>query len=95
MHRDIKPANMILARERLRFLLVDLGAAVDLGSGTNYKPDESLLDPAFCPPEQVSGAAGGRGMAAVTHICLACSALAATGVGCLGASLCRSRLRWQ
>lgn len=59
MHRDIKPANMILAPQRLRFLLVDLGAAVDLRTGTNYKPDEALLDPAFCPPEQVGGAAHG------------------------------------
>ncbi len=53
VHSDIKPANIILAPELLRFLLVDLGAAVDLRSGTTYKPDEALLDPAFCRPEQV------------------------------------------
>jgi hypothetical protein len=39
---------------------VDLGAAVDLRSGTNYQPEETLMDPAYCPPEQV-GRAGGAG----------------------------------
>jgi len=35
-----------------RMKLIDLGAAADLRRGTNYTPDESVLDPAYCPPEQ-------------------------------------------
>lgn len=33
--------------------LIDLGACADLRSGTNYAPDETILDPHFAPPEQV------------------------------------------
>ncbi len=33
--------------------IIDLGACADLRSGTNYTPDESILDPNYCPPEQV------------------------------------------
>lgn len=32
--------------------LIDLGACADLRTGTNYVPDESILDPNYCPPEQ-------------------------------------------
>jgi serine/threonine protein kinase len=32
--------------------LIDLGACADLRSGTNYVPDESILDLNYCPPEQ-------------------------------------------
>lgn len=53
MHRDVKPMNIIFAESEKRFKLIDLGACADLRSGTNYIPDESILDPSYCPPEQV------------------------------------------
>lgn len=53
MHRDLKPLNIIFSEADRRFKLIDLGAAADLRTGTNYVPDESILDPAYCPPEQV------------------------------------------
>jgi len=52
VHRDVKPLNLILSEEERRFKLIDLGAAADLRNGTNYAPDESILDPSYCPPEQ-------------------------------------------
>ena len=53
VHRDVKPMNIIFADDEKRFKLIDLGACADLRSGTNYIPDESILDPTYCPPEQV------------------------------------------
>ena len=53
VHRDVKPLNIIFAEEERRFKLIDLGACADLRSGTNYNPDESILDATYCPPEQV------------------------------------------
>ncbi len=53
VHRDVKPMNIIFAEDEERFKLIDLGACADLRSGTNYIPDESILDPTYCPPEQV------------------------------------------
>ena len=53
----------------LRAQLIDLGAAADLRTGTNYRPDESILDPTYAAPEQAragppdrasSGRAAGR-----------------------------------
>lgn len=32
--------------------LIDLGACADLRTGTNYVPEESILDLNYCPPEQ-------------------------------------------
>ncbi|BDA45257.1 probable serine/threonine-protein kinase STN8, chloroplastic at N-terminal half [Coccomyxa sp. Obi] len=52
VHRDVKPLNLVLAEKERRFKLIDLGAAADLRNGTNYSPDESILDPSYCPPEQ-------------------------------------------
>ncbi|KAK9901304.1 hypothetical protein WJX75_005502 [Coccomyxa subellipsoidea] len=52
VHRDVKPLNLVLAEKERRFKLIDLGAAADLRNGTNYTPDESILDPNYCPPEQ-------------------------------------------
>lgn len=52
VHRDVKPLNLVLAEKERRFKLIDLGAAADLRNGTNYTPDESILDPSYCPPEQ-------------------------------------------
>lgn len=45
--------NIIFAEDEKCFKLIDLGACADLRSGTNYIPDESILDPTYCPPEQV------------------------------------------
>ena len=53
VHRDIKPLNVIFAERERCFKLIDLGAAADLRTGTNYTPNESILDPNYCPPEQV------------------------------------------
>ena len=53
VHRDVKPMNIIFAEDEKSFKLIDLGACADLRSGTNYIPDESILDPTYCPPEQV------------------------------------------
>ncbi len=53
VHRDVKPANIIFAENEKRFKLIDLGACADLRAGTNYVPDEGILDPIYCPPEQV------------------------------------------
>lgn len=33
--------------------IIDLGACADLRSGTNYVPEETILDLNYCPPEQV------------------------------------------
>ena len=54
VHRDVKPLNIVFAEEQRRFKLIDLGACADLRTGTNYTPDESILDPTYCPPEQVT-----------------------------------------
>lgn len=53
VHRDVKPLNIIFCEEQRRFKLIDLGACADLRTGTNYVPDESILDPVYAPPEQV------------------------------------------
>jgi len=50
VHRDLKPANLVLMGNRFR--VIDFGAAADLRVGINYDPESSLLDPAYCPPEQ-------------------------------------------
>jgi len=52
VHRDVKPLNIIFAEDHKRIKLIDLGACADLRTGTNYVPDESILDPNYCPPEQ-------------------------------------------
>ncbi|KIY99127.1 putative Serine/threonine-protein kinase SNT7 [Monoraphidium neglectum] len=52
VHRDVKPHNIILSETDKRLKLIDLGACADLRSGTNYTPEESILDPLYCPPEQ-------------------------------------------
>jgi len=51
--RDVKPLNVIASERDGRLKLIDLGAAADLRTGTNYSPEESILDPMYCPPEQV------------------------------------------
>lgn len=37
VHRDVKPANVVFSEDERRFKLIDLGAAADLRTGTNYK----------------------------------------------------------
>jgi serine/threonine protein kinase len=49
----VKPLNIIASERDGRLKLIDLGAAADLRTGTNYSPEESILDPMYCPPEQV------------------------------------------
>ena len=51
-HCPLTLQNIIFAETERRFKLIDLGACADLRSGTNYVPDESILDPNYCPPEQ-------------------------------------------
>eukprot|EP00466_Bigelowiella_natans_P002241 jgi/Bigna1/91234/estExt_fgenesh1_pg.C_940002 len=51
IHRDIKPSNIIFVDKKQELKLIDLGACADLRKGTNYVPDESILDPLYCPPE--------------------------------------------
>jgi len=53
VHRDVKPLNIIFSERDKRLKLIDLGACADLRSGTNFAPEESILDPLYCPPEQV------------------------------------------
>lgn len=52
VHRDVKPSNIILCDHDATFRLIDLGAMADLRTGINYNPDESIMDPYYCPPEQ-------------------------------------------
>ena len=52
VHRDVKPQNMIISDKEGRIKMIDLGAAADLRVGTNYVPNEYLLDPRFAPPQQ-------------------------------------------
>jgi serine/threonine protein kinase len=52
VHRDVKPLNLILSERDRRLKLIDLGAAADLRGGTNFSPEESILDPLYAPPEQ-------------------------------------------
>lgn len=52
VHRDVKPANLVFSQKQRRFKLIDLGAAADLRTGTNYVPTETILDPVYCAPEE-------------------------------------------
>ena len=52
VHRDVKPANLVFSEKQRRFKLIDLGAAADLRTGTNYVPTETMLDPVYCAPEE-------------------------------------------
>eukprot|EP00889_Picochlorum_renovo_P007761 jgi/Picre1/34791/NNA_002257.t1 len=46
------PANLVFSDAQKRFKIIDLGAAADLRTGTNYSPQETMLDPCYCAPEE-------------------------------------------
>lgn len=60
VHRDVKPDNILFAQPggggpfggKPSIKLIDLGAAADLRTGTNYSPDETVFDPVYGPPEK-------------------------------------------
>lgn len=52
MHRDVKPLNLILAHDTGEFKFIDFGACVDLRSGYNYVPNETVIDPTYAAPER-------------------------------------------
>jgi serine/threonine protein kinase len=75
VHRDVKPLNIIYSETDGRLKLIDLGACADLRGGTNWTPEESILDPMYCPPEQVrrQGKPGRRLQAAGTDTSHRCT----------------------
>jgi len=52
VHRDVKPQNLLLDEESRTFKLIDLGACADMRTGTNFNPDETILDPKYAAPEE-------------------------------------------
>uniref|UniRef100_A0A7I4A2V3 Protein kinase domain-containing protein n=1 Tax=Physcomitrium patens TaxID=3218 RepID=A0A7I4A2V3_PHYPA len=51
VHRDLKPLNLVLSEDSGFFKLIDLGACVDIRSGFNYDPFETVIDPTYAAPE--------------------------------------------
>ncbi|CAI5485041.1 unnamed protein product [Closterium sp. Yama58-4] len=52
VHRDVKPANLVVDEAERHLCLIDLGACVDLRSGRNYVPSETVMDPKYAAPER-------------------------------------------
>ena len=54
VHRDVKPHNLVLARSTAKpeFKVIDLGACACFRTGTNFTPDETIMDPKYAPPEE-------------------------------------------
>eukprot|EP00191_Tetraselmis_sp_GSL018_P008804 CAMPEP_0177605224 /NCGR_PEP_ID=MMETSP0419_2-20121207/16580_1 /TAXON_ID=582737 /ORGANISM="Tetraselmis sp., Strain GSL018" /LENGTH=433 /DNA_ID=CAMNT_0019099345 /DNA_START=452 /DNA_END=1751 /DNA_ORIENTATION=- len=52
VHRDLKPMNLLFCEDDRRFRFIDLGACVDMSSGVNFSPEESIFDPTYCAPEK-------------------------------------------
>ena len=46
------PRVLLSGEPHFHCRLIDLGAAADLRSGTNYTPESTILDPCYCPPEE-------------------------------------------
>ncbi len=67
MHRDVKPQNVMVSEVDRCIKFIDLGAAADLRIGTNYIPNEFLLDPRYAPPQQYI-------MSTQTPTCASCPA---------------------
>ena len=82
VHRDVKPANIIFSESARKFKLIDLGACADLRSGTNFIPDESILDPMYCPPEQVQLSLVGRAYGFASLLSHSCRRASATHSTC-------------
>lgn len=52
VHRDLKPSNVVLDEVEGKFRLIDLGACVDLRTGHNFVPNETVMDPKWAAPER-------------------------------------------
>jgi len=53
VHRDVKPHNLVLAEKpEPSFKVIDLGACACFRTGTNFTPDETIMDPKYAPPEE-------------------------------------------
>ena len=53
VHRDVKPHNLVLAQSaKPEFKVIDLGACACFRTGTNFTPDETIMDPKYAPPEE-------------------------------------------
>jgi|UniRef100_A0A7S0PM95 serine/threonine protein kinase len=53
VHRDVKPHNLVLAEKpEPTFKVIDLGACACFRTGTNFTPDETIMDPKYAPPEE-------------------------------------------